>query len=41
MLPVDSLEVGGFRLLEVDNVVCLPFQKDVRCVVTSTDVIHS
>lgn len=30
-----------YRLLEVDNVVCLPVNRTVRLLVTSNDVIHS
>jgi len=29
------------RLLEVDNVVCLPINRTIRLLVTSDDVIHS
>nr|WIM50646.1 cytochrome c oxidase subunit II [Conus ventricosus] len=41
MVPTDELEVGDFRLLEVDHRVVLPTQTDIRVLVTSADVIHS
>lgn len=37
----DDLEKGGFRLLEVDNSLVLPYRTDIRFRVTSEDVIHS
>lgn len=41
ILPTDELNVGGFRLLEVDHRVILPIDTDVRTLITSADVIHS
>jgi cytochrome c oxidase subunit 2 len=41
MLPEDELEIGQFRLLEVDNRVVLPVDSHVRVLVTSADVLHS
>nr|YP_010393224.1 cytochrome c oxidase subunit II [Cellana orientalis]UPX89386.1 cytochrome c oxidase subunit II [Cellana orientalis] len=41
MMPVDELEVGEYRLLEVDNRVVVPVGLDVRVLVSSEDVIHS
>nr|YP_001004249.1 cytochrome c oxidase subunit II [Conus textile]YP_009258344.1 cytochrome c oxidase subunit II [Conus capitaneus]YP_009262603.1 cytochrome c oxidase subunit II [Conus striatus]YP_010393211.1 cytochrome c oxidase subunit II [Conus miles]YP_010890238.1 cytochrome c oxidase subunit II [Conus imperialis]AWH98433.1 cytochrome c oxidase subunit 2 [Conus spurius]ABG91298.1 cytochrome c oxidase subunit II [Conus textile]ANH79441.1 cytochrome c oxidase subunit 2 [Conus capitaneus]ANH79454.1 cytoch len=41
MIPTNELEVGDFRLLEVDHRVVLPTQTDIRVLVTSADVIHS
>jgi cytochrome c oxidase subunit 2 len=41
MIQEDELEIGGFRLLEVDNCVVLPVKVPVRLLVTSSDVIHS
>jgi cytochrome c oxidase subunit 2 len=35
-----DLEVGQYRLLEVDNPVVLPENTHVRFIVTSTDVLH-
>nr|QFG38883.1 cytochrome c oxidase subunit II [Pararetifusus carinatus] len=41
MIPSDELELGNFRLLEVDHRLVLPIQTDIRILVTSADVIHS
>uniref|UniRef100_UPI0030E010D2 cytochrome c oxidase subunit II n=1 Tax=Antonbruunia milenae TaxID=3053535 RepID=UPI0030E010D2 len=41
MLPDSELGNGQYRLLEVDNRVCLPYGTDIRVLVSSSDVIHS
>nr|YP_009711867.1 cytochrome c oxidase subunit II [Daphnia laevis]QGA47444.1 cytochrome oxidase subunit II [Daphnia laevis] len=41
MVPSNDLESGGFRLLEVDNRVILPYLTQIRLLVTAADVIHS
>nr|VFU78858.1 cytochrome c oxydase subunit 2 [Proasellus racovitzai] len=41
MTPTLDLGPGDFRLLEVDNRVCLPQSFQVRLLVTASDVIHS
>jgi len=41
MIPEESLEVGQYRLLEVDNRIVLPVNTHTRIICTSTDVIHS
>nr|YP_010891529.1 cytochrome c oxidase subunit II [Desbruyeresia armata]WJK73065.1 cytochrome c oxidase subunit II [Desbruyeresia armata] len=41
MIPSNELELGDFRLLEVDHRVVLPTHTDIRVLVTSADVIHS
>lgn len=42
MLPTEDLNpVGALRLLEVDNRVVLPIHTSRRCLITSSDVIHS
>jgi heme/copper-type cytochrome/quinol oxidase subunit 2 len=41
MLDVDELQLGAFRLLEVDNYPILPADAEIRLAVTGTDVIHS
>nr|ANZ03390.1 cytochrome c oxidase subunit II [Georissa bangueyensis] len=41
MIPTDGLDMGNYRLLEVDNRVVMPLSSDVRVLVTSGDVIHS
>jgi heme/copper-type cytochrome/quinol oxidase subunit 2 len=37
----NELPKGGYRLLEVDNKVILPFNNAIRIVVISADVLHS
>nr|YP_010580816.1 cytochrome c oxidase subunit II [Coralliophila richardi]UZT26949.1 cytochrome c oxidase subunit II [Coralliophila richardi] len=41
MIPMNELNSGDFRLLEVDHRMVLPTQTDIRVLVTSADVIHS
>lgn len=41
ILPTDELNIGDFRLLEVDHRVVLPIDTDIRTLITSADVIHS
>jgi cytochrome c oxidase subunit II len=41
MVPTDELRPGQRRLLEVDNELVVPVGKNVRLLVTGTDVIHS
>lgn len=41
MIPEESLEIGQYRLLEVDNRIVLPVNTHTRIICTSTDVIHS
>jgi heme/copper-type cytochrome/quinol oxidase subunit 2 len=41
MKATSELEIGEFRLLEVDNKLVIPEQVVVRFLVTSTDVLHS
>lgn len=41
MIPTDELRPGQRRLLEVDNELVVPVGKNVRLLVTGTDVIHS
>jgi cytochrome c oxidase subunit 2 len=41
MLDLNSLEQGGFRLLEVDNRVVLPYLTEVRLLVSAADVLHA
>lgn len=40
MVPDSDLEVGQYRLLEVDNPIILPEDTHVRFIVTSSDVLH-
>ena len=41
MILEEDLNIGEFRLLEVDHRVVLPTHTHVRILVTSTDVLHS
>jgi cytochrome c oxidase subunit 2 len=41
IIPVEELNSGDFRLLEVDHRAVLPTHTDIRVLVTSADVIHS
>jgi len=41
MIATDDLLLGQLRLLEVDNRVVLPINTHIRCLLTSSDVIHS
>lgn len=41
MLPLEDLEKGQLRLLEVDNRATLPINTPIRILVTSSDVLHS
>ena len=40
MLPESDLELGQFRLLDVDNRVVIPVDTHIRLIVTGADVIH-
>jgi len=40
MIPDDELELGQFRLLEVDNAVILPTEVHIRVIITAGDVLH-
>lgn len=41
MVPDDQLKPGQNRLLDVDNVLVLPIDTDIRILTTAGDVIHS
>nr|ABY55946.1 cytochrome oxidase subunit II [Pterostichus hoplites] len=41
MIPTNELKNNEFRLLDVDNRIILPFNTQIRVLVTATDVIHS
>ncbi|KXL43041.1 MAG: hypothetical protein FE78DRAFT_82158 [Acidomyces sp. 'richmondensis'] len=41
LVPESDLEMGGLRMLEVDNRVILPELTHVRFIISSGDVIHS
>lgn len=41
MVPENELQIGDFRLLEVDNRVIVPVDTHVRVIVTAADVLHA
>nr|YP_011036630.1 cytochrome c oxidase subunit II [Planaphrodes nigricans]WRK21234.1 cytochrome c oxidase subunit II [Planaphrodes nigricans] len=41
MKPIENLEINEFRNLEVDNRMVVPFNMQIRILVSSMDVIHS
>nr|YP_009773365.1 cytochrome c oxidase subunit II [Nierstraszella lineata]QIZ12574.1 cytochrome c oxidase subunit II [Nierstraszella lineata] len=41
MIPSNELNVGDFRLLEVDHRSVVPMNSNIRILVTAADVIHS
>lgn len=41
MIPTSDLEIGIFRLLEVDHRAVVPIKTDVQLLISSADVIHS
>nr|YP_010580958.1 cytochrome c oxidase subunit II [Monochamus saltuarius]UZT27181.1 cytochrome c oxidase subunit II [Monochamus saltuarius] len=41
MIPKDLMKPFNFRLLDVDNRLILPYQTQIRLLVTAADVIHS
>lgn len=41
MIPEEDLELGSFRLLEVDNRMVIPINTHVRMIISAADVLHS
>nr|QXJ79803.1 cytochrome c oxidase subunit 2 [Suinzona borowieci] len=41
MIPTNELKKFNFRLLDVDNRIVVPFESQIRMLVTAADVIHS
>nr|AND96395.1 cytochrome c oxidase subunit 2 [Onthophagus bicallosus] len=41
MIPMNEMKMDSFRLLDVDNRTILPFNTQIRMLVTAADVIHS
>ena len=41
MIPDSDLELGQFRLLDVDNKLFVPVDANIRLIVTGSDVLHS
>nr|APX40059.1 cytochrome c oxidase subunit 2 [Neocrepidodera brevicollis] len=41
MIPTNDMKSFNFRLLDVDNRISVPFETNIRMLITATDVIHS
>nr|APX39838.1 cytochrome c oxidase subunit 2 [Leptomona erythrocephala] len=41
MIPTNEMNSFNFRLLDVDNRMVVPFESNIRILVTAADVIHS
>lgn len=41
IIPTNEINLNGFRLLDVDNRTILPYNSQIRIIVTAADVIHS
>nr|AYN50376.1 cytochrome c oxidase subunit 2 [Apoderinae sp. 2 AV-2018] len=41
MTPSETMKPFNFRLLDVDNRTILPYESEIRMIVTAADVIHS
>lgn len=41
IIPTNELKIFNFRLLDVDNRVIIPYESQIRILVTAADVIHS
>nr|AOY39619.1 cytochrome c oxidase subunit 2 [Scolytinae sp. BMNH 1039896] len=41
MIPTEDMNPSNFRLLDVNNRLTIPFNSQVRILITSADVIHS
>nr|QNJ33283.1 cytochrome c oxidase subunit II [Hermerius intermedia] len=41
MIPINEMKSFNFRLLDVDNRMVVPYEIQVRVIVTAADVIHS
>nr|AND96102.1 cytochrome c oxidase subunit 2 [Onthophagus cervicapra] len=41
MIPTNEMNLNSFRLLDVDNRTILPYNSQIRMLITAADVIHS
>lgn len=41
IIPINENELADFRLLDVDNRIVIPFNSQIRIIVTAADVLHS
>nr|YP_010491841.1 cytochrome c oxidase subunit II [Platydracus impotens]UWM92627.1 cytochrome c oxidase subunit II [Platydracus impotens] len=41
MIPKNDMSINNFRLLDVDNRMAIPYDSQIRMLVTAADVLHS
>nr|AML26095.1 cytochrome c oxidase subunit II [Staphylinidae sp. BMNH 1274257] len=41
MIPTNEMNLFNFRLLDVDNRIAVPFNSQIRMLITAADVLHS
>nr|YP_009971723.1 cytochrome c oxidase subunit II [Platisus angusticollis]QNG56433.1 cytochrome c oxidase subunit II [Platisus angusticollis] len=41
MIPINEMKLTNFRLLDVDNRMMVPYESQIRMLISSGDVIHS
>nr|AND96013.1 cytochrome c oxidase subunit 2 [Onthophagus capella] len=41
MIPLNEMKLNSFRLLDVDNRTILPYNSQIRMLITAADVLHS
>nr|AND96128.1 cytochrome c oxidase subunit 2 [Onthophagus cuniculus] len=41
MIPLNEMKINSFRLLDVDNRTILPYNSQIRMLITAADVLHS
>nr|YP_010491867.1 cytochrome c oxidase subunit II [Ontholestes orientalis]UWM92653.1 cytochrome c oxidase subunit II [Ontholestes orientalis] len=41
MIPKNDMKISNFRLLDVDNRMAVPYDSQIRMLVTAADVLHS
>nr|QLY89665.1 cytochrome c oxidase subunit II [Hydraena riparia] len=41
MIPMNEMNMSSFRLLDVDNRIVIPYNSQIRMMVTAADVLHS
>lgn len=41
IIPINEIKLSNFRLLDVDNRTILPYNSQIRIIVTAADVIHA
>nr|CAH7769981.1 unnamed protein product [Callosobruchus chinensis] len=41
IIPIDEIKNYNFRLLDTDNRITVPYDSQIRIIITAADVIHS